>query len=90
MCCALCEVQLGQWEQEDDPFKEHQRWSPSCGFIKGLFVGSIPIDSIDQPVESALTSQQSTRSREVCGSLRSKYTFFYLFFCYFAFFIAPH
>ena len=34
VCCAFCEVQLVQWKQEDNPFKEHQRCSPSCRFIK--------------------------------------------------------
>jgi len=38
VCCAFFGVQLGHWEEGDDQFKEHQRWSPSCGFIKGLFV----------------------------------------------------
>ena len=74
-------MQLGQWEQEDGPFKGLQRWSPSCEVIKGLFVGNIPISSTDQPVASALTSQQSTRSGDVCGSKRNKYIFLYLFFC---------
>ena len=73
VCCAFCEVQLGQWKQEDDPFKEHQRWSPSCGFIKGLFVGNISAGS---------TNQKSTGSRDVCVSWRGKYHFLYLLFCY--------
>ena len=48
LCCAFCVVQVSQWEEGDDPFKEHQRWSPSCGYIKGLFVGNNPIGSTDQ------------------------------------------
>lgn len=32
---ASCVVEVGQWEEGDDAFKDHQRWSPSCGFIKG-------------------------------------------------------
>ena len=68
--CAFYGVQLSQWEQEDDPFKERERWSPSCGFIKGLFVGNIPVGS----------SHQSTHNRDVCGPWRSKYSCLYLFF----------
>ena len=34
MCCTFCEVQLGQWKEEDNPFKEHERWSPLVGLIK--------------------------------------------------------
>ena len=82
VCCTFCGVQLRQWKQEYDPFKEHQRWSPSCGFIKGLFVGNIPIGSTDQPMASALTSLQPNRSSDLCGSWRSKYNCLYLFFCY--------
>ena len=39
VCCAFFNVQLYQWKQEDNPFIELERWSPSCAFIKGLFVG---------------------------------------------------
>ena len=59
LCCAFCGVQLGDWEEGDNPFKEHQRWSPSCGFIKGLIVGIIPIGPTDQPTTS---SEQPTQS----------------------------
>jgi hypothetical protein len=59
VCCAFCEVQLSQWKQEDGPFKGHKRWSPTCGYIKGIFPGNIPVGSINR---------QSTRSRDVCGS----------------------
>ena len=40
--CAFCEAEIGQWVEGDDEFKEHQRWSPSCAFVKKLFVGNIP------------------------------------------------
>jgi len=63
VCCAFCGVQLGDWEG-DNPFKDHQRWSPSCGFIKGFFVGNIPIGSTDQPTTSP---EQTTQSYDVCG-----------------------
>jgi len=38
--CTFCGVQVGQWEG-DNAFKDHQHWSPSCAFFKGLFVGTI-------------------------------------------------
>ena len=52
--CAFCGVQVGRWEEGNNAFKEYQRWDPSCGFVKGLFVGNIPIRSKDLPE----TSQQ--------------------------------
>jgi len=39
LCCALCRAQVGHWEG-DDPIKDHQRWSPSCGLIRGLSSGT--------------------------------------------------
>ena len=38
--CAFCEVEVGQWVEGDDAFKDHQRWRPSCTFVKELFVGT--------------------------------------------------
>ena len=57
--CAFCEVQLDSWEVGDDVFEEYQRRSPSCRFVKGLFVGNIPIRSNEQPETS---SQQQPNS----------------------------
>jgi len=68
--CAFCGVEVGRWEEGDDAFRDHQRWSPSCGFIKGLRVGNIPIDSDGQPGTSSslpLSSQETRRSYDVCG-----------------------
>ena len=75
----------------DDAFKEHKRWRPSCGFIKGLFVGNIPIRSKDQP-EPPSSQQQPKSSYDVytyhmqyrpnSRSERCKYIFnFYFFVC---------
>jgi len=87
--CAVCVVEMFRWEKGDDALKEQHRWSPSCGFANGLCVGNIPILSNDKPEKS---SQQPTRSREVCGPHfelrsnwrpeRSKYYYLYFFFCY--------
>jgi hypothetical protein len=87
--CAFCGVEVGHWEEWDDVLKEHQRWSPSCGFAKGLCVRNIPILSNDQPEK---TSDQPTRSRNMCNprlelrpnSLpeRTKYYYLYFLFCY--------
>ena len=62
--CFFCGVQVCHWSEGDDALKEHQRWSPTCGFVKGLCVGNIPLLSNDQPEKSP---QQPTRSRDVCG-----------------------
>jgi len=63
VCFEFCEVQVGHREG-DDPFKDHQRWSQTCGFIKDLFVGNIPIGSTDQPTTSP---EHPTQNYDVCG-----------------------
>jgi len=87
VCCAFCGAQVGHWEGYD-PFKDHQHWSPSCGFIRGLFVGNIPIGSTVQPPTSP---EQPTQSYDVYSPHfelrpnsqpeRSKYYYLYVFFC---------
>ena len=32
--CFHCDVQLNEWEPEDDPFVEHARWFPQCQYIR--------------------------------------------------------
>ena len=62
VCCAFCGLEVGHWKKGDSAFADHQRYSPSCKFIKGLFVGNIPIHS-----ETSSPSQQTSRSYDVCG-----------------------
>jgi len=62
--CAFCGTVVGRWEEGDGVMKEHQRWGPSCVFVKGLCVGNIPIVSNDLPETS---SQQPNSSYDVCG-----------------------
>ena len=86
--CVFCGVRVCHWSAGDDALKEHHRWSPSCGFVKGLCVGNIPILSKDQFEKSP---QQPTRSRDMCSfelkpnsvPERRKYYYLYFLFCYF-------
>lgn len=32
--CAFCGVKVLDWEAEDDPIKEHERWAGCCKFLK--------------------------------------------------------
>ena len=80
---AFCEVEVGQWVEGDDAFKDHQRWSPSCAFVKELFEGNIPA-----PPQTS--QQQPSSSNDVCGSCmkctlktsrpKRKYTFMFIYF----------
>jgi hypothetical protein len=83
--CAFCEMEVGQWVEGDDAFKDHQRCSPSCAFVKELFVGNIP-------APPKTSQQQSSSSNDVCGSYmeytlktscpkRCNYTFTFIYLC---------
>lgn len=41
--CAFCGVEVGCWVEGDNPMQDHERWSPSCRFVKKMPVGNIPI-----------------------------------------------
>jgi len=43
--CAFCGVEVGCWVEGDDPMHDHERWSPSCRFVRKLPVGNVPITS---------------------------------------------
>jgi len=32
--CAYCNVEIGDWQVEDDPWSVHQKHSPSCSYVK--------------------------------------------------------
>jgi hypothetical protein len=31
--CYFCEVEVGQWNHDDDEYTEHKRWSPHCPLL---------------------------------------------------------
>ena len=32
--CFYCSVKLKNWESDNEPWKEHEKWSPDCPFLK--------------------------------------------------------
>ena len=78
-------MEVGQWVEGDDAFKEHQRWSLSCAFVNKLFVGNIP-------APPKTSQQQPSSSNDVCGSYmeytlktsrpKRKYTFTFIYLCH--------
>jgi hypothetical protein len=63
--CAFCGVEVGRWEEGDEPFKDHQRWAPSCGFVRGMQVGNIPIS--EDGLAEGPSSQEVSGGCDVCG-----------------------
>jgi len=42
--CAFCGVEVEHWVEGDDAFKDHQRWSPSCEFLRGCLQETFLLD----------------------------------------------
>ncbi|XP_055968393.1 baculoviral IAP repeat-containing protein 1 [Sorex fumeus] len=36
VCCFSCGGCLGNWEEGDDPWKEHAKWFPRCEFLRSM------------------------------------------------------
>ncbi|KAJ1531811.1 hypothetical protein ONE63_000465 [Megalurothrips usitatus] len=47
--CAFCNVEVGRWEEGDNPMEEHQKWSKNCSFLKHMDVGNVPVDPSNPP-----------------------------------------
>lgn len=60
--CYFCEVEIGQWEESDDPVREHIKWSANCPLLRRRTTNNIPIN-ID-----ALELILPPVSYDVCGS----------------------
>ena len=72
--CAFCDNCVGDWEVGDIPLEEHAKLFPMCGFIRGLSVGNISIQSGrfirglpvgNIPLESSRLVYQGTSSRNI-------------------------
>uniref|UniRef100_A0A336KV49 CSON000011 protein n=1 Tax=Culicoides sonorensis TaxID=179676 RepID=A0A336KV49_CULSO len=35
--CYFCNLEIGMWQPDDDPVKEHLRWSPNCPLLLAFF-----------------------------------------------------
>jgi len=57
--CAFCGVEVVYWVQEDDAFKDHQRWSPSCEFVR--------VVCRKHAAPAQTSQQQPSSSYDVCG-----------------------
>lgn len=47
--CFHCGIGLRNWEEDDDPYVEHCRWSPNCQYMK-LKKGQAFIDAVQDAV----------------------------------------
>lgn len=48
--CAFCDVEVGRWEEGDNPVEEHKKWSKNCPFLSHPSdVDNVAIDPSDPP-----------------------------------------
>ncbi|GFN99272.1 baculoviral iap repeat-containing protein 7-like [Plakobranchus ocellatus] len=84
--CFHCDGGLRNWEPNDDPWREHARWFPKCGFVKACkgsaFIGEVLSScseyqsaSVDETepknVAQAVATQRSVDPREVTARMDS-------------------
>lgn len=60
--CYFCEVEIGSWEESDDPVREHIKWSANCPLLRRRTTNNIPIDEI------VLERILPPASYDVCGN----------------------
>ncbi|EDW99808.1 uncharacterized protein Dyak_GE23121, isoform B [Drosophila yakuba] len=60
--CFFCGVEIGCWEQEDQPVPEHQRWSPNCPLLRRRTTNNVPING------EALDRILPPISFDICGA----------------------
>ena len=47
--CFACGVNLASWEPTDEPWREHEKWSPACIYLKMTGYDKLPTDVQDKP-----------------------------------------
>lgn len=65
--CFECSVIISNWEDGDDPMKDHQRWSGRCRFIRNRSCGNVPLGA------NPSTIPKTPRPNDVCGLYGLKY-----------------
>ena len=58
--CFYCDGSVQSWAPKDDPWFEHMRWFPKCGFLKIL--------KMERGLYSIENSLETTHPRDLAGS----------------------
>lgn len=60
--CFECSVEICQWETDDNPMVDHQRWSGKCRFVRNIPCGNVPIG-----VDPSTIPEPVSKGIDVCG-----------------------
>ena len=76
--CFVCDLCLVAWEQQDQPWSEHERHSPICQFVRGDITENVPLalTAANQAAHSVYASSSNLEDRIVCTSESSSERYF--------------
>ncbi|RUS81806.1 hypothetical protein EGW08_010443 [Elysia chlorotica] len=63
--CFHCDGGLRNWEPNDDPWREHARWFPKCGFVKTLKGAAFITEVLNSCTEYQSASVDETEPKNV-------------------------
>lgn len=68
--CYYCDGGLQNWEVPDNPWVEHAKWFPNCGFlnlVKGeKFLDGSLVERFNALLNRPRTDETTSSSQEVC------------------------
>ncbi|EFN70605.1 Apoptosis inhibitor IAP [Camponotus floridanus] len=60
--CFECHVEICQWQPDDSPMVDHQRWSGRCRFVRNIPCGNVPIGADPNMIPTPMS-----KGYDVCG-----------------------
>lgn len=66
--CFECQIEICEWQADDNPMADHQRWSGRCRFIRNIPCGNVPIGTDPSTIPAPVP-----KGVDVCGPYGSIY-----------------
>lgn len=70
MRCYYCDGGLQNWEKTDNPWVEHAKWFPNCGFLKLVkgekFLDGSLVERFNALLNRPRSDDTTSTSQEVC------------------------
>lgn len=66
--CFDCQVEICQWQSDDIPMVDHQRWSGRCRFVRSIPCGNVPIGVDPNTIPASIP-----KGVDVCGPYGTVY-----------------
>ncbi|XP_011630441.1 baculoviral IAP repeat-containing protein 3-like isoform X2 [Pogonomyrmex barbatus] len=66
--CFECQIEICEWQADDNPMVDHQRWSGRCRFVRNIPCGNVPIGTDPNTIPAP-----TSKGVDVCGPYGSIY-----------------